>query len=134
MPPREIVVADDGSDVVTLAVVKKLTTQMPAPLRHFWHKDSGFRKTKILNQAISEARGNYIVLLDGDCVPHRRFIADHSKLAEQGWWVQGRRSFIREHFSPSFQTGPDRIFQLVVARTDKRLVQGRALAHALHAV
>jgi len=103
MPPGEIVLADDGSDEVTRAVVKKMTAHLPAPLRHFWHKDSGFRKTKILNQSIAEARGDYIVLLDGDCVPHRQFIADHSQLAEPGWWVQGRRSFIREHCSPSFQ-------------------------------
>ncbi|MFM1556876.1 MAG: glycosyltransferase family 2 protein [Limisphaerales bacterium] len=103
MPPKEIVLADDGSEELTREVIKKLTVQLPSSLRHVWHKDYGFRKTKILNQAIAEARGDYIVLLDGDCVPHRRFIADHSQLAESGWWVQGRRSFIREHFSPSFQ-------------------------------
>jgi len=102
-PPAEVLLADDGSSELTRAVVEKLTAHMSTPLRHFWHKDSGFRKTKILNQAIAEARGDYIVLLDGDCVPHRRFIADHSQLAEPGWWVQGRRSFIREHFTPSFQ-------------------------------
>ncbi|MBC8325651.1 MAG: glycosyltransferase family 2 protein [Verrucomicrobia subdivision 3 bacterium] len=101
--PCEVILADDGSGELTRAVVEKLADQLSAPFRHFWHEDSGFRKTKILNRAIAGARGDYIVLLDGDCVPHRRFIADHSQLAERGWWVQGRRSFIREQFSPSFQ-------------------------------
>ena len=101
--PMEVLLADDGSGELTRTIVDKLARELPLPLRHLWHKDSGFRKAKILNQAIAEARGNYIVLLDGDCIPHRQFIADHSQLAERGWVAQGQCSFIREQFSPSFQ-------------------------------
>jgi hypothetical protein len=43
------------------------------------------------------------VFLDGDCVPQRRFIADHERLAEQGFWVQGRRCFVKEEFVPEFE-------------------------------
>ena len=101
--PLEVMLADDGSAGLTRSVVDKLTRELPLSLRHLWHKNLGFRKTIILNEAIQQARGEYIVLLDGDCVPHRKFIRDHQELAESGYWVQGRRSFLTEQFSPSFQ-------------------------------
>jgi hypothetical protein len=34
------------------------------------------------------ARGDYIVILDGDCVPQRDFVAQHRKLAERGYMVR----------------------------------------------
>ncbi len=108
VPPAELFLADDGSDALTSGVVERLAPKLPVPLRHLWHEDQGFRKTIILNEAIQEARGDYVVLLDGDCVPHRMFVHDHQQLAEQGWWVQGRRSFLTEQFSPSFQPGRSR--------------------------
>jgi len=106
--PAELFLADDGSDDQTRRVVEQVAPEIPVPLRHVWHEDCGFRKTIILNEAIQEARGDYVVLLDGDCVPHPRFVADHAQLAEQGWWVQGRRSFLTEQFSPSFHPGKSR--------------------------
>jgi hypothetical protein len=45
------------------------------------------------------------VFLDGDCVPHQKFIADHRALAERGCWVQGRRCFVREQFVSEFTPG-----------------------------
>jgi GT2 family glycosyltransferase len=42
------------------------------------------------------AKGDYMVFLDGDCVPEREFVADHIALAEQGSWVQGRRAFVEQ--------------------------------------
>jgi hypothetical protein len=35
-------------------------------------------------------------------VPHPKFVADHAALAEKGFWVQGRRCFVREEFVADF--------------------------------
>lgn len=35
-------------------------------------------------------------------MPHPKFIGDHLALAERGFWVQGRRCFVREEFVPKF--------------------------------
>jgi GT2 family glycosyltransferase len=78
-------------------------------LRHFWHEDKGFRKTIILNQTVAAATGEYIILLDGDCVPHADFIRDHAALAEKNFWVQGRRCFVREKFVTEFSPEKTRI-------------------------
>jgi hypothetical protein len=95
-PPAEIIIADDGSGPLTRQLLETWQKEATAPLRHFRQEDEGFRKTMILNQCIAAAKGRYIVLLDGDCVPHRKFIADHADMAEAGFWVQGRRCYVRQ--------------------------------------
>src|SRR5262245_44929743 len=101
--PGEIIIADDGSREPTGQVIEAWKNRLPAPVNHVWHKDLGFRKTIILNQATAIARGDYVVFLDGDCVPDRRFIEDHTDLAEKGFWVQGRRCFVKESSVNSFE-------------------------------
>ncbi|HZV35740.1 MAG TPA: glycosyltransferase family 2 protein [Verrucomicrobiae bacterium] len=98
--PDEILIADDGSGEPTRELIK--TWQSRLALRHVWHEDRGFRKTIVLNQAVAAATGDYLVLLDGDCVPHHQFIRDHAALAEKNFWVQGRRCFVQEKFVPEF--------------------------------
>jgi cellulose synthase/poly-beta-1,6-N-acetylglucosamine synthase-like glycosyltransferase len=102
-PAPEVLIADDGSGPPTRALIESWQSRIA--LRHIWHEDQGFRKTLILNQAVAAATGNYIVLLDGDCVPHRDFIRDHAALAEKNFWVQGRRSFVKEKYVPAFKAG-----------------------------
>lgn len=108
--PGEILLADDGSGNATRELVAQWQKKLPTPLRHVWHEDIGFRKTIILNKSLAAATGDYIVLLDGDCVPHERFIADHTSLAEPNFWVQGRRCFVVEKSANEFSPGVTPIF------------------------
>lgn len=100
--PAEIFIADDGSDDPTRDVIEKWKSHSRVQLTHIWQPHEGFRKTLILNKAIKAAHGDYTVFLDGDCVPHPRFIADHEVLAEKGFWVQGRRSFVKSEYVEEF--------------------------------
>ena len=109
-PPDEILIADDGSSESTRELIRNRQGRIPVPIRHLWHPDNGFLKTTILNKAVAAATGEYLVFLDGDCVPHPLFIADHQALAERGFWVQGRRCFVREPFVPEFQPGKTRVW------------------------
>ena len=104
-PPGEILVADDGSGPETRSILERLLPSMPCPARHLWHEDRGFRKNVILNRCLAEARGSYLVLTDADCVPHPRFVEDHASLAEPGFWVQGRRSYLNEAASTLLMPG-----------------------------
>jgi len=113
--PLEILIADDGSGPATRALISQWQARLAAPLRHLWQPDQGFRKTLILNQAVAAAKGDYIVLLDGDCVPHAKFIADHGTLAEKNFWVQGRRCFVREKFAPAFSAAATPVCQWMLA-------------------
>lgn len=109
--PDEILIADDGSNDDTRGLIARWKNNFPAPLQHHWHPDQGFRKNKILNRTLAAASGDYIVFTDGDCVPHPCFIADHRALAERGFWVQGRRCFVRETFVPEFVPGKTSLWQ-----------------------
>lgn len=100
--PAEILIADDGSGAPTRDLIAQWQKRLTPPLRHLWQPDDGFRKTAILNKALAAATGDYIVMLDGDCVPHPQFVADHAALAEKNFWVQGRRCFVEEKFAPEF--------------------------------
>jgi glycosyltransferase involved in cell wall biosynthesis len=103
--PGEILLADDGSGNATRELISRWQEKLPVKTHHIWHEDLGFRKTTILNKAIAAASGSYIVFLDGDCVPHEKFIQDHARLAEKNYWVQGRRCFVREPFVARFSAG-----------------------------
>ena len=94
MIPNQIIIADDGSEADTFAVTKNWDNQLN--INHIWHENIGFRKCKILNKSIHEISSPYVIFLDGDCLPHKHFVRDHIKLAEQGYFVQGRRCFVPE--------------------------------------
>lgn len=94
--PTEILIADDGSTPDTRETIEKLSSQSQIPIHHCWHPDEGFRRSRILNTSIHQSSADYVLFLDGDCLPHRYWVADHRKLAQHNYFVQGRRAFIRE--------------------------------------
>lgn len=81
----EVVIADDGSDEVTRAVVDAFRDRLA--IKHVWHEDRGFRKTAILNQAICATDAKYLIFTDGDCVPRDDFVATHRRLAREGCFL-----------------------------------------------
>jgi len=109
--PKEILIADDGSTDPTRDLINKWRNQSRVPVNHIWHPNEGFRKTIILNKTIKAAQGDYVVFLDGDCVPHPQFVADHETLAEKGFWVQGRRSFVKSDYVENFNPAATSIWQ-----------------------
>jgi glycosyltransferase involved in cell wall biosynthesis len=92
--PDEVLVADDGSAPPTAEAVRALAAAFAArgvPLRHVWHPDEGFRAAAIRNRALAQATGDYVLLIDGDCVLHRDFVRSHLAFARPGRFVQGTR-------------------------------------------
>lgn len=87
----EILLCDDGSGETTRRIIDAFQARVDLPLLHFWQENQGFRKCRILNRALREARGGTMVFLDGDCIPHRDFIRDHLENQEKGRYLAGRR-------------------------------------------
>jgi len=87
----EILLCDDGSGAETKAIVDEFKSRGYFHLEHLWQENRGFRKCRILNEAIRRARGEILVFLDGDCVPHRHFMRDHWENREKGRFLAGRR-------------------------------------------
>jgi glycosyltransferase involved in cell wall biosynthesis len=95
----EVRVADDGSRDDTRAVIAAYAATAPVPLEHLWQEDRGFRAGAARNRAAAGARGEYLVFIDGDCIPRPDFIARHRALAEPGWMVAGNRILLSEDFT-----------------------------------
>ena len=89
--PDEVIVADDGSAAETAALVAGFAATFPVPLRHVWQEDAGFRAARARNRGFVASHGDYIILIDGDMVLNRDFVADHLMLAEPGYFLQGGR-------------------------------------------
>lgn len=86
-PADEIIVADDGSDERTAALIKQYQNKLP--LQHVWHEDKGFRKTEILNKAVQAAKSMYLIFMDQDVIPRRDFISQHYRHARCGRFISG---------------------------------------------
>jgi glycosyltransferase involved in cell wall biosynthesis len=102
--PDEMLVADDGSEAPTKEVFAKWSAGQKFRAAHVWQKNEGFRRSRILNQAIAASRSDYIVFLDGDTVPHPQFIADHRATAKRNFFVQGHRALIEQEAAAWFGT------------------------------
>ncbi len=87
----EIIVADDGSGKEIADVVNKAKRDYPFRIKHLWHADKGWRKNMMLNYAIQESTADYIIFIDGDCIPSERFMEDHFTHREKKFVLLGRR-------------------------------------------
>jgi glycosyltransferase involved in cell wall biosynthesis len=90
----EILLCDDGSGPDTRKIVEAFRTAFAAggiTLTRLWQENRGFRKCRLLNEAIRRSRGELLVFLDGDCIPHRHFLRDHWDTREPGTYGAGRR-------------------------------------------
>ena len=92
--PSEIIVADDGSTSDTAMLVDAFRASALTPIVHVWQEDKGFRAAAARNRAIAEAKGSYIVIVDGDMLLHPDFIKDHKALAIKGTFIQGSRVWL----------------------------------------
>lgn len=90
-PPDELAIADDGSGPATRALVAAHAARTGRPVVHAWHAHDGFRAGAARNRAIARVTSDYVVLIDGDMVLDREFVADHAAAATRGCWTQGCR-------------------------------------------
>jgi glycosyltransferase involved in cell wall biosynthesis len=90
----ELIVAEDDNAAATVEYLKGQSQGMPYLIRHVSHEDLGFRKNEILNKAVAAANGEFLVFLDGDCIPHREMVKEYLHLARKGFVSAGRRLLI----------------------------------------
>lgn len=87
----EIIIADDGSEEKIVNEIESTASDYPFRIKHIWQEDKGFRKNKILNQAILASESEYLIFIDGDCVPHSHFVEGHIEYKSSGVALTGRR-------------------------------------------
>lgn len=98
-PAFEVVVADDGSGPETAAAVVRWKDRFGDRLRHVWQPDQGWRQGRNRNLGALEARGDFLVFLDGDCLVRRGFLRSVRRSALSGWFLAGKRLHMSERLS-----------------------------------
>ena len=96
---HEVLIADDGSSQSQVDMLYKNCPAFRCPVRHVWHPDTGFTAAAARNLGAYHARGDYLVFLDGDCVPGKSFVVAHTLLAERGLFVNGSRVLLSERLT-----------------------------------
>jgi len=86
-PADEIIIADDGSREDTRLLIERFKEKLP--IKHVWHEDKGFQKSRILNEAIIASEADYLIFTDQDCIPRKDFIATHVRYARKGYFLSG---------------------------------------------
>ena len=98
-PEDTVVVADDGSREEHVRALREGLPDFACPVRHVWHPDVGFTAARARNLGAREARADYLVFMDGDCLPALRFVQMHERLARRGRFVNGSRVLLSEGFT-----------------------------------
>ena len=96
--PDEIIVSEDGNSDVMKKFVKNFNNS-DISLKHLICEDIGWRKNIALNKAIVESSGEYLIFIDGDVVPHKRFIEGHIYWSKPKRVCAGKRAEIGKKIS-----------------------------------
>ena len=96
---HEVLVADDGSNPMQVDLLRQKCPAFDCPVRHVWHPDTGFTAARARNLGAYHAANDYLVFLDGDCVPGPSFVKAHTRLAERGYFVNGSRVLLSERLT-----------------------------------
>jgi len=98
----ELVVAEDNDAVETAEYINSISG---IDVKHTTQKDLGIRKARSVNNGILAATGEYLIFIDGDCVPYHNFISSHVKLSEHGKVLSGRRVNLGPAISEKLRNG-----------------------------
>lgn len=90
----EIIIADDGSKPENVEKLDSFMEKSPLCIKRVSQLDIGFRKNRALNKAVMHTSSDYLIFIDGDCIPQHDFISDHLNQRSYGVILNGRRADI----------------------------------------
>jgi GT2 family glycosyltransferase len=86
-----VVIADDGSNERNVQALRRGLPRFACAVRHVWQPDVGFTAARSRNLGAAHARADYLVFMDGDCIPNPAFVREHAALAAPGHFINGSR-------------------------------------------
>lgn len=84
----ELIVAEDDNSPDIKEYLSSITD---IDILHTTQDDNGIQKARSQNNAIIKSTGDYLIFIDGDCIPYTTFISSHAALATEGYILSGRR-------------------------------------------
>ena len=105
-------------------VIETLKPNLSCPIKHVWQNDHGFRASRVRNKGVLQSKGDYLIFLDGDCLPRRDFIENHVNISEQGWFVRGNRIMMTKKLTHQVLKNKQQINQWSLLAWVKQRIQG----------
>jgi glycosyltransferase involved in cell wall biosynthesis len=90
LSPDEIIISEDGDSTEMAAYLATQKNRFPN-LIHLTQEDDGWRKNIAMNNSIKASKNEYLIFIDGDCVPYSTFIQGHVENAQKGIVLCGKR-------------------------------------------
>lgn len=111
--PNEVIVSEDGNSQEMLDYISIAQNRYKnLNIKHLFQEDIGWRKNRALNRAIIIASNEYLIFIDGDCVPYSTFIEGHIKNAQERIILCGKRFELGKKFSEQVKQKKLKIFQI----------------------
>jgi cellulose synthase/poly-beta-1,6-N-acetylglucosamine synthase-like glycosyltransferase len=112
------------------AFIDSFSQRSPFPIKYVSQPDAGFRKSKILNQAILLSTAPYLIFDDADCIPHPNFVQAHMDHQAARAVLCGRRV----NLSPQMSGGltPQQILAGKLDHLSPQLILDALLGRASH--
>jgi GT2 family glycosyltransferase len=99
--PIEIIISEDCESSEMKTLVSRIDSKISESINivHLSQEDSGWRKNRALNRAIVESSSEYLIFIDGDVVPHPKFIEGHLYCSEPKREAVGKRCELGQKYS-----------------------------------
>lgn len=97
----EIIISEDGESGVMRNFLDGYRHENA--IRHLTQPDVGWRKNQALNRAIQASQADYLIFIDGDCVLHHEFIANHIRFSGKKRILAGKRVKLGPAFTALFK-------------------------------
>lgn len=124
----EVIISEDNNAEDTIEFVKAARKQFDFEIKHISQEDKGFRKTKALNQAVLAAKFDYLVFLDGDCIPHKKLLETYRKHLNPTTICVGRRCYLDRKITDRLHSGKN----LKLLSFVNILIHAKRLGHAFY--
>ncbi|MGY6649905.1 glycosyltransferase [Wenyingzhuangia sp. IMCC45574] len=96
----EVVISEDDNNPETPLYINENSNKYNFRILHTYQViDDGFRKNSMLNKSIIASNGDFLIFIDGDCIPDKNFIKNYIKFYQPNTLMKGRRVMLGEKIS-----------------------------------
>lgn len=123
----ELIIADDGSSVDVVNFLKKEVNDLNSTVKYIWQKDLGFRKTRALNNAVKEARGEILIFLDQDVILPFNFIEIIKKNMKKEYFLPFKIYWMNENERKNFNKEKFEYSDLILRKEEIKKIKKQIL-------
>jgi len=124
----EVIVSEDNNSTETAAFIESCRKKFSFTIKHISQEDIGFRKTMALNKSVLASEYDYLIFLDGDCIPHEKLVETYLNYLTPTTICTGRRCYLDKSLTEKLYSSKD----LSLLSVFNILIHAKRLGHAFY--